>query len=175
MVFSSAEIINTAKRIRQALTMNYFRLVLLLKRKPPVIISFTHDSYIGIEGTCLLLKWKVKNTYKVSITHAGSFVQERKCLVKIDADVNCYHLTAYGFGGTVNQTIFIKPLKSDRAFFREAQISEQKIPAAISAYKPAPETRNLQPATKQIQINPVRLRHKNITININHSFTTQSL
>jgi hypothetical protein len=122
MIFNRSHLRLFKDKTRYFLKLTLAYIVISIRRKKPVILSFTHDSYIGIEGAIIRFRWNVQNSYKVEISGVGFFADKQECFIKVDASNTTYKLTAFGYKTRLSDTINIKPLQLDRHIRPEVRI-----------------------------------------------------
>ncbi len=89
----------------------------------PLILSFTADPYVLIEGAIVKLSWTTRGAYRVKIGEKDSYLNQQQCYVYLSAETKELKLTAYGCWGKLTKIIRVEPLSIPAKIRFEARLT----------------------------------------------------
>lgn len=97
----------------------------------PSIVSFTHDTYLAIDGAWITFRWEVRNAWKVNITGGGTFIRETSCRVPVNVQQNTFSIVACGIIRNARKTIRLNTVMINKPV--RFNVSMKALPPAYCA------------------------------------------
>lgn len=132
------------KALRNGMLLCRNYLVCLFRWKAASILSFTHNTYIVIDGARITFYWKVAHAYGVRIKDVGMFPEGSTCTVRMIPGKTRYELIAYGIKGKKRHTVTVSPIAINR------NIRFHYAPISFTAHIPGISVPHIKPDTVRI-------------------------